>query len=144
MYSNSKCNKFLMYFIFIIFLFCSCQTFYPKNSPEFSFIENSEKNFVWEKLTEGIFLSHIKYEDYPLIVHAVKIDLTNPKLKIVVTEPDLFNDKGLVKREGWQREDHWENFTFAQEIQPPAVFAGFRTVLAGAESVVWTSGHQLR
>ncbi|MGI5080521.1 phosphodiester glycosidase family protein [Treponema denticola] len=99
MYSNSKCNKFLMYFIFIIFLFCSCQTFYPKNSPEFSFIENSGKNFVWEKLTEGIFLSHIKYEDYPLIVHAVKIDLTNPKLKIVVTEPALFNSKGMVKRE---------------------------------------------
>lgn len=99
MYSNFKCNKFLMYFIFVVFLFCSCQTFYQKESLGFSFIENSEKDFIWENLTEGVFISHIKYEKYPLIVHAVKIDLTNPKLKVVVTEPQLFNDKGLVKRE---------------------------------------------
>ena len=99
MYLNFKCNKFLMYFIFVVFLFCSCQTFYQKESLGFSFIENSEKDFIWENLTEGVFISHIKYEKYPLIVHAVKIDLTNPKLKVVVTEPQLFNDKGLVKRE---------------------------------------------
>lgn len=95
---NFKQNKFLA-LIFTIFLFTSCQSI-SKNEPlNFSFIENSEKEFVWEKLTDGIWISHIKYEEYPLIVHAVKIDLTNPKLKIVVTESELFNGKGLVRRE---------------------------------------------
>lgn len=96
---NSKRNKFLPCFILLVSLFCSCQSFNQKRNLLFSFIEHSEKEFVWQKLDQGIWISHIKYEEYPLIVHAVKIDLNNPKLKIVVTEPDLFNDEGLVKRE---------------------------------------------
>ncbi|UTC66505.1 MULTISPECIES: phosphodiester glycosidase family protein [unclassified Treponema] len=99
MFLNSKQNKFVLFFIFSFFLFCSCQSIYKKHSPDFSFIENSKKEFVWEELTKGVWISHIEYEDYPLIVHAVKLDLTNPKLKIVVTESELFNDKGMVKRE---------------------------------------------
>lgn len=95
---NFKQNKFLI-LIFTIFLFTACQTISKDELLDFSFIENSEKEFVWEKLSEGIWISHIKYKEYPLIVHAVKIDLTNPKLKIVVTESELFNGKGLVRRE---------------------------------------------
>lgn len=37
-----------------------------------------------------------------------------------------------------QREDHREDFSLAQEIQTSAVLAGFRAVLAGAESVIRT------
>ncbi len=86
-------------FIFSVFFF-SCSTVSNKPLLNFSVIENTNKEFEWESFEEGFWISHLYYKDYPLVLHAVKIDLTNPKLKVVTTEADMFRKKDMkVKRE---------------------------------------------
>ncbi len=89
------------FFVFIsATLFISCATQQNKIQPSFSFIEKSKKEFNWDKLEEGVWYSKISYNEYPLIVHAVKIDLKNPQLKIITTEEKMFKkNKAKVKRE---------------------------------------------
>lgn len=95
---RKKRLKFLFVF-FTFFLFVGCTSLKQKDVLDFSYIENSDKNFEWEILQEGIYISHLEYKDYPLILHAVKIDLSCPGIKVVVTEPFMFKPDFSVKRE---------------------------------------------
>lgn len=85
---------------FAVLLFTACASVQRQDRPDFSYIENSAQKFEWTALYPGILISHIRYAEYPLTVHAVKIYLSDPSLRIAVTEPFMFENSGhSVKRE---------------------------------------------
>ena len=54
----------------------------------------------WHTLYPGIEVADLYDSRLPLIAHAVKIDLRNPSVAVVVSEPDLFkNTEGCVRGE---------------------------------------------
>lgn len=96
----TKTKKIIFKLCLLSVLLCSCATVPQKTVLDFSAIENKTPIFEWEKIENGIERAKLVYPEYPLIVHAVKIDLTNPNLKIMTTEEARFNAKTKkVKRE---------------------------------------------
>ncbi len=98
---NKKITRRISKIAFILIasslVFLSCASRPEIERANFSAIEMSNKKFEWQELEKGLWLSTLYYENYPLIVHAVKIDLSNPKLKIVSTDEKRFDTGGKVK-----------------------------------------------
>lgn len=110
-----KKDKIITKILIFIFLSCSvlsCVTSDKNLAQNFSVIEASELSFDWEELADGIKISTLSYKTYPLKIFAVKIDLTNEKLKIFTTENMLFTN-GKVKRESTLNFAKRNNLTLA-------------------------------
>ena len=54
----------------------------------------------WRQLSQGIKATDITDPQFPLIVHIVKIDLLNPAVSVITSEPALFkNSRGCIRGE---------------------------------------------
>ena len=54
----------------------------------------------WRTLSPGIEAADINDPQFPLIVHVVKIDLDNPAVSVITSEPALFkNNQGCIRGE---------------------------------------------
>ena len=60
----------------------------------------SQTEIRWRPLSPGIEAADINDPQFPLIVHIVKIDLLNPAVSVITSEPALFkNTQGCIRGE---------------------------------------------
>ncbi|CEM61813.1 phosphodiester glycosidase family protein [Treponema phagedenis] len=90
MYANKKLKSILL-FLFL-FVLSSCAT-PPLLNPKIPTKEELAIEPQWQKIEDGIELAEIRIKNMPLILHAVRIDLTNPHLSIVTSEKKQFIKK---------------------------------------------------
>ena len=60
----------------------------------------TQEKIHWRPLASGIKAADINDSQFPLIVHIVKIDLLNPAVSVITSEPTLFkNSQGRIRGE---------------------------------------------
>ncbi|MGF7110124.1 phosphodiester glycosidase family protein [Treponema pedis] len=96
-YARVKHNIFKIY-IAVLILLTSCA------SPPVTRIAYPYKpeklNLNWKSICSGIEIADIYDKNLPLIGHIVKIDLQNPDISVITSEPALFkNNEGLIRAE---------------------------------------------
>lgn len=83
-------------FLMLFFSGCAGCPSFPAEAP----FRPSAAGICWRSLCPGVDAADIYDPQLPLIAHAVKIDLRNPSLSVVVSESDLFkNTKGSIRGE---------------------------------------------
>lgn len=104
-------------FLFVILLLTSCVSHPAINPQDEQFLYPSEsylpQEFYWEHIAPGISRFDFQNSEFPIIYHAVRIDLTQPGLQIV-----CFPDASTLQT---------KNGTVQQEIPQPFIFKSITT-----------------
>lgn len=120
--------------LFLSVLYLSGCTAVPSVRIDVPYQPSASAKIRWHPLSPGIDAADITDPQFPLIVHVVKIDLCNPAISVITSEPALFtNSQGRIRgettRDFAQRHNTIVAFNAAPFKTNSLLFGVYRTIV---------------
>lgn len=133
-YTQYLSERLLPIFPLFLVLYLSGCTAIPSVRIDVPYQPSASAKIQWRSLSPGIDAADIIDPQFPLIVHIVKIDLCNPAISVITSEPALFtNSQGRIRgettRDFAQRHNTIVAFNAAPFKTNSLLFSIYRTIV---------------